>query len=97
MTVMPQAAGYTDVVYQVFWTVTDTDGTYTAGQAGNTEVPQPTGDFTPYDQLTEPQVLGWVQACLGVDAVAAIEQELNQQIVYMQAPPIVSLPLPWQG
>lgn len=97
MAVLLQAAGYADVVYQVFWTVTDTDGVNEAGQAGRTDVSPPVGDFTPYDQLTEAQVLGWVQADLGADRVAAIEQGLNQQLVYMQAPPVAVLPLPWQG
>jgi hypothetical protein len=97
MTVMPQVAGFSNVVYKVFWTVTDTDGVYTGGRAGSTEFSPPTGAFIPYADLTEAQVLGWVQAELGTDQVAAIEQDLNQQIIYMQAPPVVALPLPWQG
>jgi hypothetical protein len=95
MLIKPQEAGYTDVVYQIFWTVTDSDGMYEAGQAGKTEVGLPASGFTPYDQLTEAQVLGWVQTSLGPEEVAAIEQNLNLQIVYMQAPPVIALPLPW--
>ena len=92
-----QADGYTNVVQQVDWTVTDTDGTNTALKGGSTNMPTPGPTFTPYDQLTEAEVIGWVQGILGPDEVAAIEANLNQQIVYMQNPPIVSLPLPWSG
>lgn len=96
MNVIPQVAGFADVVYEVFWTVSDTDGSYEAGQSGQTSVAAPTENFTPYEQLTEAQVLGWVYADLGTDRVVAIEQGLSQQVVYMQAPPVLTLPLPWQ-
>ena len=50
------------------------------------------GPFTPFDQLTEAQVVGWVQA--GIDG-AAQEALLAQNIADQLAPPIVSPPLPW--
>lgn len=51
--------------------------------------------FTPYEELTEAQVAGWVQAELGPDVVATYEQTLAQNIADQRAPPIVSPPLPW--
>ena len=95
--VKPQEAGYTDVVYQVFWTVSDTDGVNTAGRAGGTELSPPDGDFTPYENLTEQQMLGWVQAVIGESEVNAIATNLNLQLVYMADPPVTALPLPWAG
>jgi hypothetical protein len=49
--------------------------------------------FTPYDQLTKEQVLGWIWAN-GVDkdaTEAAVAQQIENQI----NPPIVSPALPW--
>jgi len=98
MLVKPQADGYTNVVYIVYWTVSDTDGVNTAGRAGNTELPTVAGpDFIPYDQLTEAEVVGWVQSALGADAVNAIEANLNMQLVYMANPPVEAPPLPWSA
>lgn len=96
MLVKPQADGYTDVVYIVNWVASDTDGVNEARRGGKTEVPLPAGgNFIPYDQLTEAQVIGWVKEVLGPEQVAAIEADLNFQIVYMQQPPVISPPLPW--
>lgn len=51
------------------------------------------GSLTPYDQLTEAQVLGWVWSS-GVDkdaTEAAVDQQIKNQI----APPVIQPPLPW--
>lgn len=96
MLVKPQEEGFTDVVYIVNWLCSDTDGTNEARRGGKTEVPLPAGGtFVPYDQLTETEVIGWVKAVLGDAEVASIEADLNFQILYMQQPPVVELPLPW--
>lgn len=94
--VKPQDAGYSDVVYVVDWLASDTDGTNEARKGGKTEVATPASDgFTPYAQLTEAEVVGWVKEELGAERVAAIEADLNIQILYMQQPPVISPPLPW--
>lgn len=92
--VKTQESGQTDVVYLVDWLASDTDGVNEARRGGKTEVPM-SDNFTPYADLTEQQVLGWVWAAMGDEAKAALEANLNMQIVYMQQPPVVSLPLPW--
>ena len=49
-------------VFTAHWRCTASDGDYSAssyGTAGFTPDPS-SPDFTPYDQLTEQQVLGWV-------------------------------------
>lgn len=93
--VKTQEAGFTDVVYLVDWLASDTDGINEARRGGRTEVPAPTETFTPYDQLTESQVLDWVWGVMGAEAKAALEANLAEQIVYMQNPPVAVLPLPW--
>ena len=95
MTAYPQQAGETDVVFSVAWCCTATDGTFTTAVPGSIGVTWQAGTpFTPYDQLTEAQVLQWVFDGLGAEkltvegyAVKGVEDQAN--------PPTVSPPLPW--
>ena len=84
----------TDVVFTVHWTCAGTDGTYNASVYSTCSVPTPTGSsFTPYADLTQDQVLGWIWAN-GVDQAvteAAVQQQIDNQI----NPPVVTPPLPW--
>ena len=89
-----QLDGYTDVVVQVAWSCTGTDGTYFATIPGLTRVTFGGGpDFTPYADLTEEQVLTWVWSS-GVDQTS-VQTEIDTQIELQVNPPIVILPLPW--
>ena len=77
-------------VVTVHYTVNAVDGDYTAstyGTVGYTEE----GAFTPYSQLTEAVVVGWVQTSLGKDTV---EQSLAAQID-AQKNPVSESGLPW--
>lgn len=94
----PEYMGDTDVVFSVGWIcsgVQDNSGVEVTAEIVNlTQVPLTQGgSFTPYDQLTQSQVLGWVWAN-GVsqsDTEAAVAQMIDNQIT----PPVVELPLPW--
>ena len=89
----PVEQGNADVVFNVHWTCAGTDGTYNGGVYSTCSVPAPESTFTPYDQLTQDQVLGWIWAN-GVDkqsAEAAVQQQIDNQI----NPPVVTPPLPW--
>ena len=60
--------------------------------------PLPVGDnFTPYEDLTEAQVIQWVQDGLGIVGIdetkVIIEQQINS-IIATPYPPIPQ-PLPW--
>jgi hypothetical protein len=94
MNCYPQEDGNTDVVFTVHWTCAGTDGTYNASVYSTCSVPAPTGSaFTPYNQLTQAQVLGWIWAN-GVDQ-SATEAAVDQQIQAQVNPPVVTPPLPW--
>ena len=93
--VKKQEDGFTDVVHVAGWLAQDTDGTNTAQEGGEVELPPPGSPFTPYPDLTEAEVIGWVKDVLGYQKVGEIEANLNFQIVYMQAAPIATPPLPW--
>jgi hypothetical protein len=77
-------------VTTVHYNVSAVDGEFTAstyGTVGYTEE----GAFTPYSQLTEAVVVGWVQNSLGKDTV---EQSLAAQID-AQKNPVSESGLPW--
>lgn len=89
----PQEGGNTDVVFNVHWTCAGTDGTYNASVYSTCTVPGPGNPFTPYPDLTQDQVLGWIWAN-GVDQAAteaAVQTQLDNQI----NPPVVTPKLPW--
>ena len=77
-------------VTTVHYNVSAVDGEFTAstyGTVGYTEE----GAFTPYSQLTEAVVVGWVQNSLGKDTV---EQSLAAQIDALKNP-VSESGLPW--
>ena len=95
MNCYPQADNETDVVFNVHWTCSGTQDVYSASVYATCSVPAPEGNFTPYDQLTQSQVLSWIWAN-GVDkdaTEAAVQTQINNQI----NPPVVTPPLPWSA
>ena len=98
MNCYPQAEGQTDVVFTVHWRVNVTDGTYNATSYGTVGVTYEAGTpYTPYANLTQAQVVGWVQAALGPEQVASIEAGLATNIANQANPPVVTPPLPWSA
>jgi hypothetical protein len=94
-----QESGETDVVFEVQYKCradeTVSGEPYFAILNSSVMVPYSGGSFTPYDQLTEQQVLGWVWAN-GVDQ-AKVEASLQLQIDNQINPPVVIPPLPWDA
>ena len=98
MQCVPAEGSLTDVVVTAAWRcngeATSGDQTYFATQPGVVTFPMPTGgSFTPYDQLTQEQVLTWCWAS-GVPK-DAIEQANTNVINEKINPPVVTRPLPW--
>lgn len=91
----PQSQGNADVVYKVHWRCTGVDGNASASVYGTCSVPYAGGTFTPYDSLTQDQVLGWILA----DGVNKDETEANikNQVYVILNPKTVTLPLPWSA
>lgn len=92
----PEHDGHADVVVTAHWRLNGTDGEHTAGVYGtqgftlDEEVP-----FTPFENLTKDQVVGWVKDALGEETVAAHEENIAKQIADQANPPVVNPPLPW--
>ena len=83
----------TDVVISANWSCRASDGTFNAVLTGCASFAPPSGAFTPYEDLTEQQVLDWCYAN-GVDKTA-IEANVSLQIENQINPPIIAPPLPW--
>lgn len=95
----PTEGSYTDVVITAGWRCNGAQiaGTppveYNGTNCGTANFPMPEGTFTPYDQLTQDQVLGWCWAN-GVDKTAT-EASVQSQIDNQINPPVIQPPLPW--
>jgi myo-inositol-hexaphosphate 3-phosphohydrolase len=79
-------------VVTVHYTVNAVDGDYTASTYGTVNYTQGEGSYVPYADLTEAEVVGWVQDSLGKDTV---EASLAAQIE-AQKNPVLETGLPWQ-
>jgi len=91
--VKPIEGSETNVVITADWRCNGTQDQYSGTCYGSCSFQPPTGEFTPYEDLTEQQVLDWCYAN-GVDQ-AAIEANVTLQIENQVNPPVVTLPLPW--
>ena len=93
----PQEFDQTDVVFSAAWRVNGTDGTYNATVYGSQSVAPYTegAPFIPYADLTQAEVIGWVQNAMGESQVAAINASIEQQIESQVNPTVVTTPLPW--
>jgi hypothetical protein len=78
-------------VVTVHYTVSAVDGEFTASTYGTVGYTQKSENFTPFNQLTKEQVVGWVQNSLGKETV---EENLTAQIEAQKNPVQVS-GLPW--
>ena len=91
--VKPTEGDKTNVVITADWRCNGTDGTYSGTCYGSASFAPPSGSFTPYEDLTQDQVLGWCFSN-GVDQ-AAIEANVSLQIENQINPPVIAPPLPW--
>ena len=89
----PVEGSETNVVITADWRCNGTDETYSGTCYGSCSFQPPTGSFTPYEDLTQEQVLQWCYEN-GVDKTA-IEANVTLQIENQINPPVVCLPNPW--
>lgn len=89
----PSQDGLTDVVKTVHWRLAGTDGDIYADTYGAMACATPSEtDFTAYPDLTEDQVISWLEAGLDVEAE---KEKVAAKIQEIKNPEIVNLPLPW--
>jgi hypothetical protein len=88
--------GFNEVVLDVGWACNGVDGTLTTSIYNTQTLVPPQQDdanFTPYANLTQDQVLGWLWAG-GVDKTAT-EAAVASQLEALKNPPVIQPPLPW--
>jgi hypothetical protein len=88
-------AGVPNVVKQVAWTITGTEAGQTFELPQTTTVPDPdAADFVPLEQLTEPQVVAWIEAQdIRLPSIKQhIQLVLDRQV---EQAVLQSTPMPW--
>jgi hypothetical protein len=91
--VKPTEGTLTDVVITADWRCNGSQESFSGTCYGSCSFAPPSGSFTPYEDLTQDQVLQWCYEN-GVDKTA-IEANVTAQIENQINPPVVTLPLPW--
>jgi hypothetical protein len=78
------------------WTVSKTVDDITAGSYGAQGFqPDPqASDFIAYTQVTEAEVVEWIQDAMGTEGVAALEASLDAQIAQIKNP-ATATGFPW--
>ena len=89
--------GMQDVISCIHWRYQATeiieDKTYSIDTYGATSIEQPNPQsFVPYADITEAQVIGWLEAVLPITDMQA---NLNAQIELLKNPTDIVLPNPW--
>ncbi len=91
--VYPIEGDYTNVVYNVHWIVTgESDDSY-EGRLIGTQILDTniTGDFIPFSDLTNEQVVEWTKQAMGAERVAEIEAGIAEQIAIATDPPSITM------
>jgi hypothetical protein len=87
-------------VVTAFYNLNGVDGLYAAqlNLSAFFDVKETDPNFTPYEDLTEEIVIGWIQAQLGADQIANYEESIAGQINSQINPPVTPMntPLPWE-
>jgi hypothetical protein len=92
-----ESEGLPDVINMIHWrynaTQVDGDKTWFADTYGSSSVEQPNPqNFIPYADVTEAEVISWLEQILPVDAM---QLGLENNIALQINPVEVTLPLPW--
>tara|TARA_R100001509_G_scaffold7497_1_gene4329 strand:- start:1461 stop:1775 length:315 start_codon:yes stop_codon:yes gene_type:complete len=80
------SGGKTNVVTQLHWRCTKTDGDHTGSSYGSVGLEAPGESFVAWDDITEATAIGWAKAALGADAVTATEAAIDAQITESKTP-----------
>lgn len=93
--VIPQIGDNTNVVYRVHWRLTaHYDGYYESDIGVEELTTEEISSFIPFDELTQSQVINWVEESMGQEKVSAIKIKL-EDILYDQInPEYVTMSIP---
>ena len=78
------------------FSIAGTDGTHTGRvQYSVNLLPANAQEFTPFHEVSQEEAIQWVKDALGEDRVAAMQGEVDAQIIAAYTPVPQSAPLPW--
>ena len=90
----PTKSDQTDVIFNVHWRlvgVDDTEDENTGDSYGVVSLDtEDLSTFTAFADITEADVIGWVEAALGEDQVAALKASIDTQIAEKITPTVVT-------
>ena len=93
MDCLSQSQGNADVVIIAHWNCFGEESGQSSNVYGTCSIPYTGNSFTPYEQLTQNQVLGWVWSN-GVNQ-SETEQMVQSTLNNLISPPVITPPLPW--
>lgn len=71
-----------DIVMLVNWRYQGSDGTRTSSVYGATVLgPPDPNNFVPFDQLSTAQVIAWVEADLGQEAIEGFQNQISNDLI----------------
>ena len=80
-----------DVVYNVHWRLTGTDEVNSTTSIGTQSVSvEDLSGFTAFDTVVHADVVGWVEAAMGEEAVASLKSGLDTQLAELATPTTVT-------
>jgi hypothetical protein len=87
-----------NLIFSVLWDYTGTDGTYSSNILGRTDIPySPNSEYIPYENLTEEQVIGWVEQYTDSTVLEDAKALITSRIEEAAKPPsIINPKLPWE-
>lgn len=92
----PESDGHQNVVYNVHWSRVATYGSYVSTVYGVKNILfNLNGSFIPYNNLTEEQVINWLESSIDIDKISEIDSELDKKISEQINPSSLTLQLPW--
>lgn len=87
--------GHNDVVTRVRYNYNGVSDTgYSGSFAGATPMPSPSGSFIPFEDLTETEVIAWLEIAT-TGSQQHMQQQIEKQINNQINPQYVPAPLPW--
>ena len=90
----PTKGDQTDVIFNVHWRLTGVDDTEDENIGDSYGVvsldTEDLSTFTAFADITEADVIGWVEAALGEDQVAALKTSIDAQIAEKITPTVVT-------
>jgi hypothetical protein len=93
MYTLPYVYGQDNVVVEVYYRITGVNGKHTANISFSQQYDiQQNSAFTPYDQLTEAQVIGWVDSQTIANFEVCVQDQINKIINLPVSPSSKSLP-----